>query len=377
MLQRLSTTINYDRCLQLFLLFAPILWLPGITQNSLQFLVLNYGGIILLSLALFFGNKREIKNSVIPVVIIILTLLSVSINPKGFPLGFIAMGAGIALYYSILTGTVKIRKIVSILLILGVINVIFSLFQRFGVYTVYDVEAFRQQNIVFSDYQMSMPGLMGRNYHLSYFLIFISPLGFIINKKIGWLSIIIASVFAFLVKSYACRLSLLVMLGVLLSGRFNWKVLIILVVISLGVIFYFKGDRIVQKFKVRSESYEYTLKEILVNVFQGHGIGSFDADNHSRDEIKFGSSFNQYLRFLYEIGVVPCLLIFAVILSYFKQFKRKNVYFLASLAAILTYPIFHEVLIFARFNILIITVVALFEVSCIDMQTKLQEEYNE
>lgn len=372
MRQQSFITINFDRCFQAFILLAPIIWLPGIKQNSLQFICLNYGALILFSLAMYSGKQRESRNPFIPLIFGAVIGLSLIINPKAYPVGLLYVTSGALLYYSIVFGVKDGKKILWALVAICGVNIVISLCQKFGFYLIYDNVGIT--NGSFIQAHLSMPGLMGRNYHLSYMLIFVAPLCFILNKYLGIIAVIISTVFVFLVESYICKLSLGIMLFVLLSSKVNVKILIVLALIAASTIIFLKKDKIKGKIAVRLPAYHYIMNESLVNIFKGKGLGSFDIDSGiNSNNPKFESSFNQYLKIIYEIGLIPFIAIAGVIVAYFRKFKSKSIYFMASLSSILTYPMFHEVLRFARLDILIITVLALFEVSCIDRQGEIYE----
>lgn len=372
---------KFDRCLQVFLLFAPIIWLPGILQNSLQFTLLNFGGLILFVSVMFFGQKRETKNPMGLAVLSCIILSSLFVNAKAYPLGLIPTVAGILLYYAIVLGLKDIKKIIWILFIIGIINALVSLCQISGLYLVYDkptsLNLASFGNDCFFNYHMSMPGLMARNYHLAISLIMTAPLCFILNKWLGWLMTIIATIFAFVIRSYACRLALLASLCILLTKYIGVKRTFILGLVLLSFVGFVKRDTLIRKFNARKVSYEAVIKDSMVNIFEGRGLGSFDSDmDIYSDKSKVESSYNQFFRLGYELGWVQFLFIICALIVYFIKFRRKNIYFISSMSAIVVYAMFHEVLRFARFDILIITIFALFEVSCIDRQKEIQDEQN-
>lgn len=364
MRQPSSTIIDFDWCLQGFLLLAPIIWLPSISQNGLQMLILNFLGPLLLALALFFGAKRVITNPVIPIILLVSIVVSLITAPRGYPVGMISLVSGLMLYYAILLGVKNPKKIIRILAVVALINILFAISFMVGFPLVYDNHDVINMSILGS--HLSIVGLMGRSYHLAFFLIILAPLIFLLNRYAGYVAMGIASIFALIIESYACRLALIVTILVLVYRKVSLKVFLVIISILLAIGVY-HHEKIMHKINLRLPVYNQLANESLVNIFFGSGIGSMEINKRLYDvDSTFESSFNQYLRIGYELGVVPLILILGSMWGYFKRFPQKDLYFLASLSAILIYPFFHEVLRFARLDILIITVVALFEIDCID-----------
>lgn len=364
MRQQSSTIIDFDWCLQGFLLLAPIIWLPDISQNGLQMLVLNYMGPLLLALAFFFGAKRVIVNPFIPVILLVSILVSLIVAPRGYPIGMISLVSGSMLYYAILLGVKDIKKIIKVLALVAIINIFFAIASLVGFPLVYDNHDITNMSILGS--HLSTVGLMGRSYHLAFLLILVAPLIFLVNRYAGYVAIGVAAIFSIIIESYACRLALIAAILILIYKKVSLKAFLVIIAILLATGFHY-SDKIMHKIKIRLPVYNQITNESLVNIFFGNGIGSLDLNKGLYDvDSTFESSFNQYLRIGYEVGVVPLLLILGSIWNYFKRFLYKNPYFIASLAVILIYPIFHEVLRFARLDILIIAIVALFEIDCID-----------
>jgi len=281
--------------------------------------------------------------------------------------------AGVLLYYAIVLGVKNPRKILWTFAAVMVVNIVIAIAQKTGFYLVYDTGSITNTSI--KESHLSMPGLMGRNYHLGYIMVFLTPLCFILKKWLGWIMMLISLLFIVLIESWACRLAFGTMSLVLLSRMIPKRYLLISILLIAGLVTSLYHPVLQRKIRVRTDSYNYIINESLINIFKGRGIGTFDIDTRLYDADSIvESSFNQYLRTIYEMGIIPFLIMCMAFWKYFKSFTSKNIYFLASIAAILTYPMFHEVLRFARFNILIIAVVALFEISCINRQSQLFKE---
>ena len=376
MLQRLFTIINFDKVVQAYLVITPIIWLPAIQQNNIQFMLFNYGAMILLALALSLPIKRQTDNALPFVSLLLIAVISIWANITGFSIGFLHVTSAIALYYAILLGVKDYKSVIRAILLMAAINIVIATLQKSGFYIIYFKEIYSEADIPgafsqsFFNCHVSMPGLMGRNYLLSYMLIFVTPLAFLINKLFGIVLYIITTIFAMLIGSYACILSLVVMTAYLASKYIKWRVLAIIGIIALSTICFIKKDLVVYKINTRVESYRYIVNESLVNPFRGKGLGTFDFNvNIESADRKFESSYNQYLRIPYEISWAAFIAIIYMFFSYLLKLKSSR-YFTASFIAMAVYPMFHEVLRFARLDILFIAILAANEIQCLERRQK-------
>src|SRR3990167_1075885 len=248
MRQQSSTIIDFDWCLQGFLLLAPIIWLPSISQNGLQMLVLNYMGPLLLALALFFGAKRVVVNPFIPIILLVSILVSLIVAPRGYPIGMISLVSGTMLYYAILIGTKDIKKIIWILGIIALVNVFFAISSIVGFPLVYDNHDITNMSVLGP--HLSTVGLMGRSYHLAFLLILVAPLIFLLNRYAGYVAIGVAAIFSLIIESYACRLAFVLAILILIYRKVSLKVFLVLIAILVATGFHYR-DKIMHKIKIR------------------------------------------------------------------------------------------------------------------------------
>ena len=329
----LSITINYDRCLKVFLFVAPIIWLPGITQNNLQMLILDYGALMLFGLSIALPPKRQFANYNIFLVLCLYCLVSSINNFKGYPVSLIHLTAGCLLYFSIVRSVEDVKGVIRILLYLSMLNIFVFLCQFIKFDFVY-----ADSNIRIMEHLISNPGLMARNYHLAYFLSFTAPFMFLFGKKGAVLAAIsILTVFmsgSYDGPSYACILSLFCGLAVFVLLKFGKQTGLILISILciLGVALNAGNYKTIKiKTEGRQKTTLYLAREAFINPFIGRGIGSLEGDkNLFGENPDFYPAFSEYMRITNEAGVLPFILICIGILRYFRSIGVNSPAFLSS-----------------------------------------------
>lgn len=369
MQKQLSITIDtvFDKCLTVFLFVSTLIWLPGIRQNSLQMICFDYGSLLLFGLSIALPAKRDFKNYNIFLVFFLCIFVSIANNYKAYPINLIHVISGCLLYFSVVRSVKNIELIKKVFIYIALINIPFFILQRLGV------------NVVYNSAEVGLPifytsGLMSRNYHLAYFLSFAFMFAFS-SKQMKILYAVALIAILLLIKSYACILAFAIGGMVFAITKYKKKAVLPIIIVAVlfsGLIAY-KHNTVAIKFLGRSEASAYIVREILVNPFIGHGIGSFEFDvNLFGKNPKHGSAYNQYARLAYEMGLLPFLLLCFGIIRYYKSICRKNPMLLGALAVILVFPLFHEVLRWARLSISIVVIVALYEVYCLDKIRKEQ-----
>ena len=363
---------DFDLWFKIFIVTAPFVWASGMIQNSLQFLMFDYGSLLLFGVAMLNPQVRECKNPVPLLIALFTIIIGVSNNPMGYPVALITVTSGVILYYAMVTRLKDVKGVIKLLLFMAAINVVVSLIQKYGFYFIYEKTV---GNMTLYDYHLSMPGFMGRNYHLSYMLIFLAPLGFLFSPVIGVVGLLIAGAFAVLLKSYTCMLAFILMVAFLSTKYIKKNYIITFLLIAFSLTLFFHHKKLMVKLAPRLESYQFLVKQVTVNIFKGFGVGTFDrnVDLYAEDNT-IESSFNQYLRSMYEFGLLPFIAMVIVCFNYFKRFPYHNRFMLASIIGILIYPMLHEVCRFARLDILILTIFAIFEIDCIETQSLINNE---
>jgi hypothetical protein len=357
MQQLLSTISNFDFVAKALFVAMTVLWLPGITQSGLQLLALDYGGPLLLALSLSRKSERQALNPAPFVLLAACVFTSICVNPKSYPIAFVHIMAALCLYWALVRSLKDPKGFARFVVYIVIANTILALFQKFCFDPLYQVW---EENRVIQAQHLSMPGAMGRNYHLCYFIIASIPLAFWVNFRLGLLLSLLGSSVIFLVGSYALILSLI---GIFLYGFSRWvstKLIIAISIASLLGLLLLKWSTVVNKVTVRLDSYAFSIREVLANPFFGHGLGAFDLST------ELPSSFNQWLRASFDLGLIPLVLLFAVLIKYFKKFKEFNSYIMVSLIGMIPFTMFHETLRFTRLAALTVLVIALLDITCID-----------
>lgn len=340
-------------------------WFPNITHNGLRMLLLDYGALVLFGLSISVTPKREFKNYNIFLILLMSVIVSLCGGIKVYPINFIHIVAGCLLYIAIVRNAEDTKSIIKLMFYFCLINLGMFFLQISGINLLYLNEGGMERLLKYS-------GFIGRSYHLAYILSFMSLLVLSFNLIGGIILILLACFVSFYLKCYAAMFTIAVGLSILIFLKFKKSNMIIGLPISfclLTGLFLFSSQRqvVIAKFQARRPAVEYVLRESLVNPLVGYGIGSFERDiNLFGETPKFQGSFNQYFRFFYEFGILPCLFMAWGIIRYFKRFKKYNPYYLSSLATMAVFPLFHEVLRFSYLAILIIVVAALFEIDCIE-----------
>ena len=361
----LSIIVSFDFWLKLFLCLVISSWFPGITQNNWQFFIFDYGSLLLFGLSTFRKSEREFRNYNVFLILICSVLVTILNNFKAFPVDLIHVIAGCLLYFSIVRSLKDFKGTIKVLFWIAIINSIVAGFQILGFDPLYAPDP---ENQFMQKEHLTITGLMGRSYHLSYFLSTVSALSFFLNP-IWWSVILIIISFGILLftKSYVLIFSLSCLLLFFIKKRFLFIGVfgILILILILG---YLNISRLQNKLHIRLPTYAYIIKESIVNPFKGYGLGSFDViskDNliglGNEEPIKIISSYNQYLRIGYELGWTLTIAIFTGVFFYFKKLGINKVCILICIPLLL-FPMFHEILRFARLDVLIIISFALLEI---------------
>lgn len=376
MRQQLSFTINFDDVFGVFLLLSMLVWFPGMTQNGVQFIFFDYGALVLFGLSTMLPARREVGHGNILLIIALCVIGALLNNYKAYPVGMIHLISGCLLYVAAVRNIEKVERVIFFLILLCAINMFFSVLQCFGIDFLYDrLRSIKENNETIQNMHFSMPGLMARNYHLAYILTICTPLAFLLTWQIGIGFTLASLVIIFLVKSYAVVLAFSCMALFLFFRKmttvfcFDPLRTFIAIVLILAAVVAMNFKQIPIKLGVRKDAYMYVMREAFVNPFKGNGIGSFEVDaNLYGDAPKFSSSYNQYLRLAYELGLFPVITIFVGAVLYFKKVKSFSNGIAAAIVAILAFPMFHEVMRFARLDLIIIAVLSIFEVDRLERE---------
>lgn len=343
-------------------------WVPGITQNSLQFMVFDYGSLLLFGISIMNKPQREFENYNIFLILAACILTALINNYKAYPVNLVHVVSGCLIYFSVVRSLKDYVGIIKLLAFICFLNLAMACTQKLGFNPLYTV--FTENPSIQRDH-FSMPGFMARNYHLSYLLMVTVPLVFFAKERFKTASVILlafsALVFIVLTKSYAILLGFAVMALYYLHIKKNYfAIWILTMMLATGVIFNHKT--ILGKLSVRSEAYQYILKESFINPFVGNGLGSFEMNTGAgSDKPLLASSFNQYLKLGYELGIVGFGVIIHGLWKYYRRFKYfMEPHFIIALLGAFTYPMFHEVMRFARLDIILLTLIAMFEINCIN-----------
>jgi len=362
----LSIITSFDTWLKAFILIVPTLYLPGIKQESLQLMLFHYGTLILFSIGILKDSQRKFSNPSLLLLISVSILLALTRSGRGFSLTFINIVFGSLLYYTIITSAKDAKSYVKYFLVLAWINIAFFILQVFGL------------NLIYSE-PISC-GAMAKEKYLAIFLSFIAPMSTTIP---GLFALLIGGILL-LIKSYTALLAFFASLAMLcwLKRKTDktMSTLGILIVIAIFAAFLVPMlfSNFFYKISTRQDAWIFTLKESFQNILLGRGLDSFDnyiaTTNVSATLI--ASTYSEYLRMMYEFGVIPFLIIIVSAIFYFKQLWIKGrEYFtpkiyLASIIAILISMAFQDTMHVTRLGVLAVVILALFEVSLIDTQEK-------
>lgn len=334
------------RLLKIFLVVAPILWLPGISQDGLQLMLLDYGSIVLFFLSYLFSRENKTRLYFLPVLMLSACVVSL-ISCRGFNIDVLHMLCFSLLAMTVLQERLSVRDLADCFACVAFINIFMFILQINGL------------NLVYADNQIDIlnhPGLMARNYHLGYFLSFSSPLFLAI--PFGWALALASLLVIIKVKSWACLGGFV--LGMLALAFFKSKKLykiIFLCALSVFLVsipFILKNTVVAGHFLCRTDSWTFVLREGLVNPLFGVGLGTLEP-TMINNNLFLAYSCSDYFKYIFELGLLPvCLIIF----SFFYRIKI-NPYLIGALIAASFYPAFHEVLRFPRFVILLTPLLAL------------------
>ncbi len=366
--KQLSPTINFDLLAKILVIALTCLWLPGITQSGLQLMILDYFGPLLLAASLLFPSERETRNPAPLLLIAACVCTTIFTNFRGYPSDLIHITGACCIYWALVRNLKDPKGLAAVIAYIAIANITLALCQKSGFNPIYVTEPALNK---IQELHLSMPGVMGRNYHLSYFIIAAIPLAFYFNWRIGMLLTMLASVAVFLIGSYILVFSLL---AVILYGLSQWidtRVVLCIVLVALGAGIGLKHETIANKLMVRKEVYAFSVQEIVANPFVGHGLGTFDvAINLDSNTPKFDSSYNQWLKAAFEIGLLPILLVVMAMWRYFKSFRTFNAYILVAICALMFFPMFHETLRFARLTTLSVVILSLLEITCLEQNRR-------
>lgn len=359
-----SPIINFDHIAKTLIVVLTCLWLPGVTQSGLQLMILDYFGPMLLAASFLFPQERDSKNPALLALIAACVLTSICANFKGYPSDLIHILGGCCIYWALVRSLKDPKGLAKTVVYIALANIVLALIQKAGFNPIYVVDPGLYK---IQEQHLSMPGAMGRNYHLSYFITAAIPLAFYVNWRLGALTAVLGGIAVCMIGSYILVFS---MLAVLLYGLSKWiddRVIVCIVLLAIGAGIGLKHGEIATKFMVRQDAYAFSIKDIMANPFIGHGLGSFDLSiNLQTDVPKYDSSYNQWLKAAFEIGLVPLILVIMCAFRYFMFLKGFNEYILLAFFALMLFPMFHETLRFARLTTLSVVVLSLLEITCLD-----------
>lgn len=351
-------------------IFAAVIlcgWWPGFTQSGLQLAVLDYGGPILFAASLFIAQKKKMDNWAIGMILVVCFASSAILSLKAYPVDLVHVVAACLAYIAIVSSLKDPKFLAKILITIGLINVIVALSQKIGFDPIYMVDP-ANNNIQIQ--HLSMPGFMGRNYHLGYYLLVTVPIAFYIKYSLGFIYFGLAALMTFLIGSFALYLSLAALIG---YGLYKWYSLhrwlpksilwIPVAVMAVCFVYTMPMSAVNNKIHVRSEVYAFSIKEIFTNPLVGHGLGSFERDT----EVKgYGGAFNQPIKIAYELGLMPTTAIVMAILLYAWSIGPLNGLLVAAAMLLCLFPMFHETLRFTRLTALSLFILALLEMDSLD-----------
>lgn len=341
----------FDRLVQLFIFFGVCGYVPFMSQMGFQSVILDFGGPSLFALH-FYSQNRICRNLGIGVLLLACIWTSLFLSVIKYPVGIIHVISGCMAYYAIVCGVNDVKSIAKVLVLAGCINIVIAFCQRFGFDPIYVVSS---QNPSVQEQHFSMAGIMGRNYHLGYLLAVTSPLAIYLNFRIGIIYTIISGIIIYWVGSLSVGIAFIVTLLFFLSRWVNKTILF--AVCGLMIIpFILHFQEILSKFSLRKDALEFCIRSYLENPFIGHGLGSFTGGTYTLNP------FSQLTTSLFEIGLIPSVVIIFSSIKYFKSIGIPLRTLWASVSALMTYPLFHDTFIFARLSILTISVLALCEI---------------
>ncbi len=338
-------------------------WLPGITQNGLQFLIFDYGSLLLFAVSMLSAPIRDIKNPALLSILAGCAWTTMWIVPRAFSPDMVHVLTGCLLYCAIIRSLKDHKGAIKVLVWLAFFNIAIALLQKLGLDPVYQPQS--NVTTLIQQQHLSMAGVMGRNYHLSYFLAIVCPLALIVYYRASMILWLFSAIVMLIVGSWAAALGLIVASAFSLSLRLlpaGRKVLIFSTII-LSIFLAVNYKSLFQKFAVRAESYTYILKCAFENPLIGSGLGSFDvAIGLNTDKNRLDSSYNQAFKLIFELGIMPVLVILISIFTFMRKMKPSGFVAMAMIA-LLTFPMFHETFRFAKFLALTIFVFALYEIT--------------
>lgn len=374
--QSFTITNIFDWCLKFFILLTPIIWLPGITQNSLQLMIFHYGSILLFSIAIISPSKRDFKNYNILILLLLSTIVTLIRFSKGISVGYLNIVFGCLLYYAIVHSVKDVRSVSRWFVYAVWINIGFMLFQLMGLDLLYSNETMDVSGGVIQRWWQLKCGLMAKNNHLGMFLAMVCPM---IAATYTMFLVTVGGVIL-LLKSHSATYGYFVgmIVIVLLRGwRRSTKIIGILMITFLIALL---GTRLwegeLSSMAYKFECWWFYFKGSFVNPFIGNGIGALPLHT-GHGELGLSSSiiensYNEYIRFMYEFGVLPFIIFTLSMVSYYANlFKKAKNYFmprilLASISAILVVFFFQDPLHIPRLAVPIIVIFALFEASCLE-----------
>ncbi|RKY32405.1 MAG: hypothetical protein DRP74_02720 [Candidatus Omnitrophota bacterium] len=366
--QSFITTNIFDWSLKAFLFLAPIIWLPGFTQKSLQLLFFNYGALILFGLSISLPAKREFKNYNILILFILAVVISLIRAPHHLSISLLHIIFGCLLYYAIVRSTSDIQGVLKWFMYLALINVAFMVLQLFGI------------NLVYGEQPKLFCGLMAMNKHLAILLAFIAPILAVFSV---W-ALLLVGIALGMVRNYAAMLAFTAMFLVALHFQIkSWKKKILIIIPILALVVFIAlplFGSLSYKINSRLPVWLFTLKQSLGNPFIGYGLDTFtlhaELSNFRLGEGWIVETYNEYLRFIYEFGFVPFVILAYSLFSYFKRLSagiigdRLKMAFVLSIISILVVCFFQDALHIGRLAVPIIIIIALFEAYLLDKQNK-------
>lgn len=370
--KRPSIILDFDLAFKIFICLTTCSWMPGITQSGLQMLFLDYGAMVLMALSIYYPEEREFKNPMPAIIMAVCIAVALICNYRAFSINIVHVLAGCMIYCAMVRSLKDPRNLIKFLLILGFINIFIFFLQKFGFDPIYMPQ---DSDSVIQKQHLSSPGILGRNYHLSFFLLPLLPLGLMLKKWYSLIFLVLGSIVVIWIGSWTAIFSLGILVLFFISKWLSKTALTILLCLSCLVIGIFMGPMILHKLMLRGEIYSFIIKSALVNPFIGHGLGSFDlAAGLDTAKPIFDSAFNQALKFMYELGILATSFILIKMFLYYRKIYAGVEFALLSIVLFLTVPIFHETLRFAKFITMGIVIFGIYEILC---STQKQGEVNE
>jgi len=355
----------FDKILFGFILLLSTIWLPNISQGSLQLLVFNYGTMTLFAVGIILQEKRKFTNYSLPLILSISIVLTLIRTPKCFTVGLLNILFCCMFYYVVVRNTVDISRVLRCFKWLFWFNIPFVILQAMGIQLVYMAPSPAPL----------ICGVMAKNYHLGFLLAIIAP----ILAGESLLYFVLIGIILLLIKSWAAYLAFITGMMVYLYMRFEKKSIRVSI-ISGSILLFISGVSMLfyhpVKFNVRFSGWVDTLKDSLKNPVIGNGIGALQV-YLDRSMCQLGGVITQYLNndyltILFEYGLLFVLAISYFIFRYYSGLIIKKCNdnipkgLLASITAMLIIPFFHKVMDIPRIAVPMLLILALFEISLLD-----------